>query len=177
MAQLRSATLHDEAAIRALHLAAFPEAEREIIAALSAALLTETTTPATLTLTAEADGGIVGHVAFSPVIIGDGEPGEGYILSPLAVHPGTQKQRLGSRLIETGLAHLTERGVALVFVYGDPAYYGRFGFDAKLAEDYAAPYPLAYPLGWQARALVALNALPSAGTLTCVAALSDPTLW
>ncbi|MEL6442755.1 MAG: N-acetyltransferase [Bacteroidota bacterium] len=177
MAQLRPATVHDEVGIRALHLAAFPEAERDTIATLAADLLAEQTTPETLTLVAEADGEIVGHVAFSPVTIGDGEPGEGYILSPLAVHPDAQRQRLGSQLVETGLAHLAGRDVALVLVYGDPAYYGRFGFDATLAKEYAVPYPLAYPFGWQAKALVERDVLPPSGTLACVAALNDPTLW
>ncbi|MEM8559029.1 MAG: N-acetyltransferase [Bacteroidota bacterium] len=177
MAQLRRATLHDDAGIRELHLATLPEAEREVFAALSANLLAEATVPKTLTWVAETDGEIIGHVAFSPVTIGDGEPGRGYILSPLAVHPGAQRQRLGTRLVETGLAYLAERGVAVVFVYGDPDYYSRFGFEATLAEGYAAPYPLAYPFGWQARALAGSDALPSTGALTCVASLSDPALW
>ena len=44
-------------------------------------------------------------------------------------------------------------GVNVVFVYGDPKYYGKFGFSAEVASAYSPPYELQYPFGWQAVAL------------------------
>jgi putative acetyltransferase len=69
-----------------------------------------------------------------------------------------------------------DSGISLFFVYGDPAYYGRFGFTAEAAGAFAAPYPLKYPYGWQA--VNADGALAQqGGELGCVQALSRPELW
>jgi putative acetyltransferase len=84
---------------------------------------------ATLSLVAEADGQIVGHVLFSPARI---ETPRGPVavtgMGPVAVLPGRQKQGIGSALIRAGLAQLREAGHRLVIVEGSPRYYPRFGF-------------------------------------------------
>lgn len=80
-----------------------------------------------VSLVAEIDGHIVGHVAFSPVTISDGSIGW-YGLGPVSVLPEFQKQGIGKSLINKGLSMLKEldgRGCALV---GDLGYYKRFGF-------------------------------------------------
>lgn len=80
-----------------------------------------------ISLVAEQDGQIVGHIAFSPVLI-DGVPLGWYGIGPVAVQPGLQGQGIGRALIEQGLARLGEldaRGCVLV---GEPAFYARFGF-------------------------------------------------
>jgi putative acetyltransferase len=131
-------------------LSAFPESENELVAKLATDLLFEHSNPPIIALVAEIDGLIVGHIAFSPVRIVTFEKCHAYILAPLAVQPDYQKQRIGSSLIESGTKQLSDRGVHIIFVYGDPNYYGRFGFKTDLAQNYTTPYPLQYPFGWQA---------------------------
>ena len=65
MTLIRSATSDDREAIHEVHLRAFPDSENELVAALAVKLLTEPTEPATINLVAEADDGIIGHIAFS----------------------------------------------------------------------------------------------------------------
>jgi putative acetyltransferase len=174
---IREATDHDRGDIRRVHLSAFPEGESEVISELAVNLLSEDTTPPTLSLVAEADATLVGHVAFSPVTIGDRANFRGYILAPLAVRPAYQRCGIGSRLVERGLGRLSEMGVGIVFVYGDPAYYSRFGFSAEAAARYTPPYGLQYPFGWQGIALKESRADHSPVEIACVAALCDPVLW
>ncbi len=83
----------------------------------------------TLSLVAEEDGQIVGHVLFSAVRIET--PGgrvEAQGMGPVAVQPGRQGQGIGSALIRAGLAQLSQAGQRLVVVEGSPKYYPRFGF-------------------------------------------------
>ena len=174
---IRTATLPDRDAIACLYLAAFPVEEREVVAALAVKLLAETTTPESFALVAEADGALVGHVGFSPVSCEKTDNFQGYLLAPLAVHPEFQKRGIGTKLIDAGLRRVSELGADIVFVYGDPQYYGRFGFDAGIAAEYAPPYPLQYPFGWQAKPLSDVGTFPPSAKLTCVAALRDPQLW
>ncbi len=81
----------------------------------------------TLSLVAEAEGAIVGHVAFSPVTI-DGEELGWLGLGPVSVLPARQRQGIGSALIREGLAQLAGRGTQGIVLLGDPGYYARFGF-------------------------------------------------
>jgi putative acetyltransferase len=81
----------------------------------------------TISLVAEIDEQVVGHVAFSPVTISGGNP-DWYGLGPVSVLPEYQKQGIGKSLINEGLSLLkTRRGKGCVLV-GDPGYYQRFGF-------------------------------------------------
>jgi putative acetyltransferase len=82
-----------------------------------------------ISLVAEDDGLIVGHVFFSLVAIqskGAGFTGVG--LAPLAVIPERQNQAIGSTLVEHGLRRCREEGHPYVVVLGHPDYYPRFGF-------------------------------------------------
>lgn len=87
----------------------------------------------TISLVAERDGVISGHIAFSPVEI-NGQSVDWYGLGPVAVKPDQQRQGVGTRLIEAGLDEIKALGARGCVVLGDPAYYGRFGFhpDASL---------------------------------------------
>jgi len=86
----------------------------------------------TVSLVAEQDGEIVGHVAFSPVQI-DGREVRWYGLGPVAVRPDRQRQGIGVRLIETGIDRIKSLRAAGCVVLGDPGYYSRFGFKADPA--------------------------------------------
>jgi putative acetyltransferase len=174
---IRIATNQDRDDIQRVHLCAFPEGESKIVSKLATDLLSEKTTPQIIVLVAEADGAIVGHIAFSPVIIDNNENFRGYILAPLGVKPNYQKRRIGSKLIEYGMEHLSALRVNVVFVYGDPKYYGRFGFSADAAQRYTTPYKLQYPFGWQAIVLNESDIEKPPVTIACVTSLRDPKLW
>ena len=85
-----------------------------------------------LSLVAEDDGRVVGHVMISVVALEDGEGGRRPIpsLSPLAVAPAEQGRGIGSALVRAVTAAADRRGEELVVLEGDPRYYGRFGFEA-----------------------------------------------
>ena len=86
--------------------------------------------PEALFLVAEDEGEIVGHIAFTPVVIDNPVAKvEGMGLAPMAVLPSRQRQGIGSRLVKTGLNRLRDSGCAYVIVLGHPEYYPRFGFE------------------------------------------------
>lgn len=174
---IRLATPQDCDDVQRIYWCAFPEGERALVSKLASSLLTEKTTPQTISLVAETEGNVVGHVAFSPVMIDTSEHFLGYILAPLGVKPDYQRHRIGSGLIENGMQQLSVMGVNLVFVYGDPNYYSRFGFSAEVARQYTTPYMIQYPFGWQAVVLNECDIEQSPVAITCVASLCDPTLW
>jgi putative acetyltransferase len=121
MAAVRPEQPGDVAAIHAVHAASFPtDVEARLVSVLRAAghLL--------VSLVAEADGAVVGHVAFSPVVAATGAVGVG--LAPVAVLESHRRQGIAARLIEAGLAACRSAGFAWAVVMGEPAYYARFGF-------------------------------------------------
>lgn len=81
----------------------------------------------TMSLVAEIDGQVIGHIAFSPVTISDGTK-NWYGLGPLSVLPEYQKQGIGKSLINNGLSMLKELGGQGCALVGDPSYYNRLGF-------------------------------------------------
>ena len=174
---VRVATSLDRDDIHSVHWTAFAEDERELVSKLAVNLLSEESTPQTISLVAETEGIVVGHAAFSPVIIDNNENVQGYILAPLGVKPDYQKCRIGSKLIEVGIRQLSRMEVDILFVYGDPEYYSRFGFRVDTAECYIPPYKLQYPFGWQAIALNEFSTGKSPGKIACVTSLCDPALW
>ncbi len=80
-----------------------------------------------LSLVAEANGRVVGHIAFSPVTISDGSA-NWYGLGPVSVLPDYQRQGIGSALILEGLSRLKSFGARGCCLVGHPDYYRRFGF-------------------------------------------------
>ena len=98
-----------------------------------------------LSLVAEQDGQLVGHVGFSRLwIVRDAHRIPGISLAPLAVMPDRQRKGAGRMLVEAGYARLREAGEIIVFVLGDTDYYGRLGFSLSAAApfdcQYAGPY-------------------------------------
>ena len=82
-----------------------------------------------------------------------------------------------SKLIENGMERLSEEGVNVLFVDGDPKYYGKFGFNADAASRYSPPYESQYPFGWQAIVLNEAGFGKSNVKISCVSSLRDPALW
>lgn len=122
----------DAIAIRALVSAAFDDAphasgtEADIVDALREGGVL------TLSLVCTVANEVVGHVAFSPVVVGCAAEGW-FGLGPVAVQSEYRGQGIGQRLIEAGLSRLRERGAGGCVVLGDPAYYRRFSFAADPA--------------------------------------------
>lgn len=82
----------------------------------------------TVSLVAETDGAVVGHIAFSPVSITDGAQ-DWFGLGPVSVHPDFQRRGIGGTLIREGLSRLKGVGAKGCCLVGHPGYYRRFGFE------------------------------------------------
>jgi predicted N-acetyltransferase YhbS len=108
--------------------------EQHIVQALRAAKAL------TVSLVAEQDHQVIGHVAFSPVTISSGSQ-HWYGLGPLAVEPAFQSQGIGAALVRAGLAQLHAVSAAGCVVLGEPEYYGRFGYRAIPGLVYPGPPP------------------------------------
>ena len=78
-----------------------------------------------LTLVAELDGRVVGHIMFSRVGVGDQTA---LALAPMAVAPAHQRTGVGTALAGAALERARRRPEAAVIVLGHPGYYPRFGF-------------------------------------------------
>jgi putative acetyltransferase len=131
----------DVAAVRAVNLAAFPTpAEADLVDAL------RNQARPLVSLVAELDGEIVGHILFSPVTL-DAQPALRLMgLAPMAVRPSHQRRGIGAALLRAGLDRCREQGAQAVIVLGHPGYYPRFGFtpaatgsSAGLRCEYDAP--------------------------------------
>jgi predicted N-acetyltransferase YhbS len=82
-----------------------------------------------LSLVAEQDGRIIGHVLFSPQTIRLlGQDVDVVNLSPLAVDPDFQRQGIGGMLVREGHRVAAAKGYPLSFLIGHPPYYPRFGY-------------------------------------------------
>ena len=81
----------------------------------------------TLSLIAEADGHVVGHVAFSPVTISDGTQ-NWYGLGPVSVLPEHQRKGIGKSLILEGISRLKDLNAKGCCLVGHPDYYRKLGF-------------------------------------------------
>ena len=124
---IRSETDADADAITDVTIAAFKSleisnhTEQFIIEALRAA------NALTISLVAELDGRVIGHIAFSPVAISDGAR-NWYGLGPVSVLPEYQRQGIGKALIREGLSRLTDIRAQGCCLVGHPVYYRQFGF-------------------------------------------------
>lgn len=96
-----------------------------------------------LALVAERSGNVAGYAAFLRLSLDLGERTVPVVgLAPVGVLPDRQRQGIGSALIRDGIARLKDRGERLVFVLGEPGYYGRFGFKVMdgFVSQYAGPF-------------------------------------
>lgn len=81
----------------------------------------------TISLVAEVQGNVIGHVAVSPVTISDGAKGW-FGLGPISVMPDHQRSGIGSQLMRQAIEELQKLGASGCVLLGDPSYYSRFGF-------------------------------------------------
>ncbi len=86
---------------------------------------------------AEDDGEIVGHVQMSRAWVGETEV---LALGPIGVIPDRQRRGIGSALLRAALAEAARRGEVAAILLGDPAYYGRFGFQPAAVHGLANPF-------------------------------------
>ena len=95
-----------------------------------------------LSLVAEVEGRVVGHILFSRMFV---ETARGSIdavaLAPMAVLPDHQGRRIGCELVRRGLDELRDRGERIVIVLGHEHYYPRFGFSPDKARHLSSPFP------------------------------------
>jgi len=98
---------------------------------------------ALISLVAELDAGLVGHILFSRMWIRSqtGALVSAVALAPVAVLPAHQRRGIGGRLIRHGLELLRRRAEKIVIVVGHPDYYPRFGFSTKKAQSLESPFP------------------------------------
>lgn len=141
--------------VRALLIAAFPSsAEADLVQML------HEDGDCVISLVARDEGRIAGQVMLSRMRVeGEGRSYRALGLGPVSILPERQGQGIGSALIREALRRAEQMGEQLIFVLGDPDFYGRFGFSAEtavpFASSYAGPYFLSTAFGVP---------LPSAGT-------------
>lgn len=122
-----------------------------------------------LSLVAEQDGQLIGHVGFSRLwIIQGARRIPGISLAPLSVMPDRQRKGVGRMLIEAGHARLREAGETIVFVLGDTDYYGHFGFLLSAAAAFDCQYA-----GPHFQALRLASSAPAAGFVEYAPAFND----
>jgi putative acetyltransferase len=125
---IRDETKADVAVITEVTIAAFEtmeisnHTEQFIIEALRSAKAL------TLSLVAEVDVRVVGHIAFSPVAVSDGTR-NWYGLGPVSVLPKYQRRGIGKALIQEGLSRLRKLNAEGCCLVGHPQYYRTLGFE------------------------------------------------
>jgi putative acetyltransferase len=93
-----------------------------------------------LSLVAEENGKILGHILFSKIKIIGEEEYESLALAPMAVLPELQRRGIGSKLIKEGLNKARELGFNSVIVLGHKDYYPRFGFERASKWNIKCPF-------------------------------------
>ena len=113
----------DRAAVRAVNEAAFETpAEANLVEALHRKEMS------LVSLVAEVNDRVVGHILFSPVSLTEHAHLNLMGLAPMAVVPDHQRKGIGSALVRDGLTRCTDLGCCALVVVGHPEYYPRFGF-------------------------------------------------
>jgi len=172
---LREAASTDRAALLEVHKFAFGRDEESL---LVSDLLADPSARPVLSLLAEEQGHLLGHVLFTSLsLLGPEQPPVASILAPLAVIPSAQRSGVGRSLIERGCELLAERGVQLLFVLGDPGYYTRRGFTPASAYGLRAPYVIEPEAAWMVRALGNHALRNTHAQVRCADALAPERYW
>lgn len=150
--------------------------EGALIGALVRRLIAETPAGDLRVFTAWENSTLVGGIFFTRLTYG-GDPRTVFMMAPVAVATKHQGKGVGQRLIAHGLDALRQEGVDIAVTYGDPAFYGRVGFQPVTEAALPAPQPLGQPEGWIAQSLTKEPLTPFCGPVRSVAAFDDPALW
>jgi putative acetyltransferase len=127
----------ERSAVRDVIVGAFGET---VVADLAEALQDSPAGPLGVSYVAEVDGRLVGHVQLSwSWLDAAARLVDVLVLSPLSVAPDHQRQGIGGLLVNHALAGAHQLGAPLLFLEGDPRYYGRFGFRAGGDHGFTAP--------------------------------------
>lgn len=173
---IRPTTPAEAEVLAAVHRAAFGS---DVEADLARELMLDESFVGSLSFAAEEDGEPVGHVLFTRVWLerDDGKPGLPLLLlAPLAVVPEAQREGVGTTLVEAAIALAREGGEIAMLVFGDPKYYGRFGFVDAGPSGIRPPHPAEPMWGWQVLEL-AEGAIGSPGVLRVAPPLDSPEMW
>lgn len=165
---IKETTADDHDALLALYPQAFPE---EDLTQIVATLLSGDWP--ILSLAPMQAGAPLGHLLFTLFDIHGAA--DGALLGPLCIAPAQQGAGLGSTLVRDGLARLAARDVGQVFVLGDPAFYGRSGFEAERLAPPPYPLPPEWDEAWQS---LRLGTAPRASAPVALPApWMQPALW
>jgi predicted N-acetyltransferase YhbS len=170
----------DASAIAELFASAFTASEGgeegALIGVLAQRLIAETPAEDLRVFTAWENGALLGGIFFTRLTY-EGDPRTVFMMAPVAVATAHQGKGIGQRLITQALDALRQEGVDIAVTYGDPAFYGRVGFQPVSEADLPAPQPLSQPQGWIAQSLTGAALTPLSGPVRCVSAFDDPALW
>ena len=129
--QIRTATEFDRERIFATVVSAFGrDGEARLVDQLNLDGVTE------VALVALEDDALVGHVLLSRMQA----PFPALGLAPVSVYPDRQGQGVGSALIKEAIRLARLSDAVAIFVLGNQAYYGRFGFDLAQASGFTCRY-------------------------------------
>lgn len=178
--KIRRSTESDRTAIDGIHTSAFGRGQGQEIVELVNGLLDDETAKPLLSLVAETDGKLVGHIVFTVARLQpEDQEVSVRILAPLAVSSDFQGEGVGGVLIREGLKQLAESGVDLVFVLGHPGYYPKFGFQTAGLLGFQAPYPIPseHADAWMVHELKAGVIGSIEGRVQCSEVLYEPQHW
>ncbi len=175
--EIRYAEKIEKESINKIILSAFSSNEGKILVQVVDEIIQKQNKTEIISLTAKINDEIVGFISFSPIFFTPEINITGYILAPLAVLPRLQNQGVGSELVNKGINILRRDGLDFLFVYGDPKYYGKFGFNQDDSKIFIPPYPLKYPNGWLVINFTQEKVYKSEIKFSCIDALSSKDLW
>lgn len=160
----------DHPQLAALYTAAFPT--EHLLPLVDAVLASD---DCLASLVAVEDDSVVGHVLLTRCSVLPDAP-QLALLGPLAVLPASQRRGIGTTLVKQALRQMAGAAIARIFVLGDPAYYGRFGFAPEREVEPPLPIPPAWHTAWQSLSLSDARVFRP-GILAVPSMWREPSLW